>query len=468
MADSQATMAYQEPAGGRNYVTKLALAVGFVGLIALSFSQAGELPGPPVSSRWSYLDNGIIKVGVDLDRGGSIGFLGDVKKGGNVVNVHDLGRWIGQSYYAGPKPFGMVHSAWKDWPWNPVSAGDVYGNASKLLDKKNDGKTLYVKSIPMQWALKNVPGNCTFETWITLEGRIVQVRNRLTNQRKDQKQYSAMDQELPAVYTTGKLHRLMTYTGDSPFADNPITEIPKRPPKDDRPQWTTFFATEYWAALVDDDDWGLGVIHSNVVRFLGGFSGKPIPGGPNDDPTGYIAPVRQEVLDHNIVYKYSYTLVLDSLTNIRKEAYKLRPKSAVPDYHFTHDRKHWWLMNAEDTGFPVKGHWQLKVEKDDPQMFGPEGRWQAKDARTIFVRATYRTTNKVAELFWETADKPGFRSEQSVKFAIVPDGKVRTYEVDLSFSPTYQGTIRRLRFDPVETGRPGETVDVEFISAKKE
>ena len=55
-----------------------------------------------------------------------------------------------------------------------------------------------------------------------------------------------------------------------------------------------------------------------------------------------------------------------------------------------------------------------------------------------------------------------------MKFAIVPDGKFHTYEVDLSGSATYRGTIRRLRFDPVETGRPGETVDVEFISAKKD
>ena len=121
-----------------------------------------------------------------------------------------------------------------------------------------------------------------------------------------------------------------------------------------------------------------------------------------------LVPFRQEVLDHNIVYEYRYTLVLDSLTNIRKEAHKQRRKSAVPDYRFTKDRQHWWLANAQDTGFPLKDCWRLKVEQDDPQMFGPEGCWQAKDALTIFVRAAYRTTNKTAELFWETAEKPGF------------------------------------------------------------
>ena len=42
-------------------------------------------------SRMAYLDNGIIKVGVDLDRGGSIGLLADVRQRCNVVNTHDLG-----------------------------------------------------------------------------------------------------------------------------------------------------------------------------------------------------------------------------------------------------------------------------------------------------------------------------------------------------------------------------------------
>lgn len=438
------------------------------GTVVAQVLATARSPVEAKTPKMSYLDNGLIKIGVDLGRGGSIGYLADAEKGGNVVNVHDLGRWIGQSYYAGPKPFGTAHPGWKDWPWNPVSAGDVYGNPSKAVVTKNDGKTLYVKAIPQQWALKNVPADCTFETWITLEGRTVQVRNRLANERKDQKQYPALDQELPAVYTIGKLHRLMTYTGDRPFTEGSLKEIPNLPGEESKPKWSTFFATEHWAALVDDNDWGLGIIHPGAVRFLGGFHGKANTGGPDDDPTGYVAAVRQEVLDHNIIYEYRYTLVLDSLANIRKAAYQQRPKSGLPDYRFTGDRQHWWFVNSEDTGYPVKGYMRLKVEKNDPQMYGPQGFWDAKDVPKIYIRAAHHTRNRVAEVFWETTDKSGFPAEQKVRFTVQPDGKFHTYEVELSSSPAHRGKIRRLRLDPVETGATGEFVDVEFISVKKE
>ena len=420
------------------------------------------------NQKMTYLENGVIKIGASLDRGGSIGYLADVKRGENVVNVHDLGRWIGQSYYSGPKPFGTPHPAWKDWPWNPVSAGDVYNNPSQLVETKNDGTTLYIKSVPRQWALRNMPADCHFETWITLDGRTARVRNRLTNNRSDRTQYPAMDQELPALYTVGKLHRLMTYAGDKPFADQPLVEIPKKPGHEHKPLWSTFFATEHWAALVSDDDWGLGIIHPQVVRFLGGFYGKSQTGGPTDDPTGYLAPVRHEVLDHNLVYEYEYTLVLDSLANIRKEAYQRRPKFALPDYKFTNDRQHWWFHNAADTDHPIKNCLRVKAEGSDPQMFGPEGHWNAADAPVIFIRAAYHTRNRTAEIYWETADKPGFAPDRKVTFAVEPDGEFHTYEVKLSDSPAYRGAIRRLRFDPVAAGDVGEFVDIAFISVKKD
>ena len=100
-------------------VERILVLVAAVSAMSLGLAEE-KRPLRDGSEKMTYLDNGIIKVGVDLARGGSIGYLADAKEGVNVVNAHDLGRWIGQSYYAGPRPFGTPHPDWKDWPWNPV------------------------------------------------------------------------------------------------------------------------------------------------------------------------------------------------------------------------------------------------------------------------------------------------------------------------------------------------------------
>ncbi len=299
------------------------------------------------AEQMNFLDNGKIRIGVDLDIGGTITFLSRSKDGANLINSHDLGRQVQQSYYSGPRPFGKAHRGWKNWPWNPIGSGDVYNHPGRVVEHSNDGKILYVKTIPMQWALDNVPGECTFETWITLENANAHLRCRLNNHRPDKSQYPAQGQELPAVYSIGKLHRLFTYEGDRPFQGQPLRQI-----QNAGPPWANWKATENWAALVDDRGIGVGVIHPGVYSFIGGFHGKPDSGGPKDDPTGYIAPVRKEILDHNIVYEYRYILTVGTLDDIRAAASANRVKDTRPDDRFDRDRRHWIYHSARDSRFP--------------------------------------------------------------------------------------------------------------------
>jgi hypothetical protein len=415
---------------------------------------------------FTFIENESIRLGIDLKRGGSIGYLAEVATGKNVVNTHDLGRWIGQSYYAGPKPFGTAHPAWKDWPWNPVSAGDVYGFAGEVLEKKVGKNELYVRTRPMQWALKNTPAECTFETWIVLRGRTAEVRHRLNNDRKDEKQYPALDQELPAVYTIGSLHRVFTYTGLKPFTGDALDEIAKKPAKEGKPQWNSFHPTEGWAALVNDEQFGLGLVHHGVGRWLGGFHGVVMKGESKDDPTGYLAPVRREILDAKIAYEYRYTLVLDSVANIRKHAVESRPKDANA-FRFKTDRQGWTLAHATDDG-PPKGSWKVNLEGADPQLTGPEGFWLAADVPTFSVRAAFKSKQAKAQLYWQTTDARSFAGERSLRFDVVPDGTMRTYTIDLTRSKAYTGGITRWRLDPVDRGEPGDMVEVEWIGTGKE
>jgi hypothetical protein len=266
---------------------------------------------------------------------------------------------------------------------------------------------------------------------------------------------------LPAVYGIGELHRLLTYDGPAPFTDGPLREI-----HNVGPPWASWDATENWAALVDKNGKGLGIIHPGVTHFIGGFNSNKAKGGPKDNSTGYMSPVRQEILDHNIVYEYRYGLVVGSLESIRASAVAHRIKDPRPDYHFLEDRQHWTYVNMTDTGFPLKGHLWLKPGPSDPQMIGPEQAWDAKTAPRLYIRAAFRGQRGKAAVFWSTSGSKDFGPERRVEFRFMPDGNFHNYSVNLGSSPNYRGTITRLRFDPIAASSGKLEVALESISWK--
>lgn len=427
--------------------------------LALAFPAAAEDDPAAIAKRkaahvpkMSYLDNGAVKVGVDLNLGGAITYLSASGKDANVVNNWDWGRQVQMSHYSGPDPFRVAGKepakAWAGFGWNPVQAGDHFGHPSKVLESKNDGQELVVRCVPMQWSFPDVPCECTYETRITLDGPAARVRCTLVNARSDKTQYPAHDQELPAVYVNGPYHRLMAYTGAEPFTSGELTRVEKRPAKGDTFPWARFLATERWAAQVDDAGFGLGVYQPGCVAFLGGFAGKPGAGGTKDGPTGYIAPVRQEVLDHNIEYTYEYMLIFGRLADIRKRVADLHGKPAPPRYAFDKDRQGWTMTGATDQGWPVKGVWDVTAEKPAAQLVGPVGFWRAADGPVLTVEAAFRTTADRVRVFWATHTDPTFAADRSAELPVTGDGESRTYTLKLADHPGYKGGIVRLRLDP--------------------
>ncbi len=406
----------------------------------------------------------MIKIGVDLARGGAISYLSESGSSSSVFNTRDLGRFVQQSYFSGPDPFipagATQHAAYAGWGWNPVQAGDVYGNRSQVLAYTNDGTTLYVRSAPKQWALQDVDSECTMELWITLESNRAHVRNRLSNARSDTTRYSARHQELPAIYTVGTLYRLFTYTGTTPFTGDSLTQI-----INSGPPWEYWSSTENWAALVDDQDWGVGVFHPGAYLTAGGFHGPPGVGGPSNDSTGYIAPLHTEFIDHNIVYDYRYTLILGDLNNdIRAYVYAHKPNPR-PTYVFGDNRQNFYPANLSDPAPPYGGFWPLTLDQADPQIVSPPGWWDAADVARVYIRAAYHTQQNQAEVFFAGEDGL-FTGDKRLPITIIPDGKPHTYEVDLSSHPLYVGVITRLRFDPIVIRTSGDTVDLYSITSE--
>lgn len=295
--------------------------------------QSSAYAAEAAFSGMSYLDNGQIKIGVNLDIGGAITYLSKSGSDENIVNSHDWGRQIQMSFYSGPTPFEPKGKKpaeyWKFLGWNPIQSGDTYGNRSKVTDHKNDGKKITVECIPMHWPLDNQPAECQFRLELELLDNTVLASATILNHRSDKSEYSARGQEVPALYTNGTFYRLFTYDGDSPYTKGPLRQITKvwdsgkSPQEMDGGPWDNWTATEQWAALVNDEGFGLGIYSPVTTQFKGGFAGKPGAGGPKDAPTGYISPVKRVQLNHDTVYRYDYTLIVGYLDTIRATVYKL-------------------------------------------------------------------------------------------------------------------------------------------------
>jgi hypothetical protein len=414
----------------------------------------------------SWLDNGTIRLGVDLELGGAITWLSRSGDGPNLVNSFDWGRQIQMSYYSGPVPFiaGTKRPAksWEGLGWNPIQVGDDYGHRSRLLAQRNDGHSLYVKCIPMQWPLEDVPGECTFESWLELDGPVVHARCRLVNARSDHTLYPARGQELPAVYTNGPWHRIISYIGAKPFTNDALTTLEAKPP----PRWDMWDATENWSALVDDAGWGLGVWNPGCVRFGGGFNGKPGAGGPKDGACGYLAPHREEILDHDITHEFRYDLVVGTVAEIRAHVYR-QPRPAIPAWHFTADREGWHYAHATDAGWPIRGELAVRLTEDDPFILSPRFVVAAEAAPVLVIDAAFEEVAAPrAQVFWSSVGQPGFDERHSVRFEGKPDGAFHEYRVRLAESTEYRGAITQVRFDPAD--HAGGTVRVRAVRFTKE
>jgi hypothetical protein len=388
----------------------------------------------------TFLDNGIVRVGVDLSNGAKITFVG-AATGPSTNLVQD----VQPSYYSGPYAEGGFPG------WHAFSSG-----ATTVLASRNDGRTIYTKTLAADERTGTC--ECLFEQWVTIKGRAIHVRNRLTAWRADATRYAASPQELPALYTTGRTYRVFTYDGRRPYTGAPLHEVTEDAGGffSPGPSW---LATEHWAAVVDNGGFGIGLFKPDLVRFAG-TPGTPGGGWVN----GYLAASTTEVIDANQVYDYDDALVVGSLRQIRAYAYANRP-DARPDYRFRTDRQHWWYSGATDRGSPVRGALRFLVGTTDATLHGPEGWWRARSVPVVYVRVRWVSNNsQLAWLSWWSTPRSSFPPNRAL---IVPirDGLFHTYAVPLHDLAGYNGWITGLDLAPDSVDPTGtEVVDVACIS----
>tara|TARA_B110000008_G_scaffold219801_1_gene219717 strand:- start:35 stop:1375 length:1341 start_codon:yes stop_codon:yes gene_type:complete len=416
----------------------------------------------------AFVENEHIRVGVNLKWGGAVTHVSE-PGGPNLINSHDLGRQIQQSYYSGPANYQREGKEkakhWGNFPWNPIQTGDAFDNGSEVLEHRVQGDTLYVKTIPNLWPMNNDAGECVMETAITIasDGPKLLYWARLTNRRSDKSQYTAKPQEIPAIYANGPWHRLMTYTGDKPFTGEPLREI-RNGHKEPWP-WVKFLATERWAALVNDKGTGIGVCVPEVREFHGGFAGRQRgTGDEKSTNTGYMSPMTTEILDHNIVYEYSCTMILGSLEEIREEARSLAAKDGLPSWEFETSRNSWFYANGKDGGWPLPeggGLSPVPTKKGrSVRLISPYTFWRAESAASVQIELSSKSAGKM-QLFWRdtppaaASTKPsqwrawrdtGLQKARSVS-ADIPQGSRKKVTIKLAGAAGYQGGLTGLAID---------------------
>jgi hypothetical protein len=268
-------------------------------LIPLSLTAADT------GSNTRFIDNGDVKIGVDLDSGGSIFWFSELPGDRNLLNHHDRGRFIQQSYYGKPDGSRWVEKAWR---WNPVQGGDYKGKPARVLETRGSKDGLYVKSVPVNWAGGEELDECRMEEWISLHGKVARIRFRFTYSGTTE--HPPAHQELPAVFVDHDLADLVFYKGDQPWTGAPLAK--------ERPGWPNEgrVATEEWAGYVGPDGRGLGVFFPSSPKLTSyRHPGQP---GPKGGGCSYFAPVQTLRIKPGFVHDYTIHLTIGSAEEMRR------------------------------------------------------------------------------------------------------------------------------------------------------
>ena len=321
-----------------------------------------------------------VKLGVNLKNGGAIDYLSSLNEGiglsrtlngevfvghggdeilleddVNLINAHDTGRLVQQSYYgtrgdsiADPKDDyhcgkyehdGNLDTPPVEWPYNPVQGGDQYLNFGQLIDVQVTETSVYVKCRPMDWAKNGSVTPFYMENRYTIEedpvfGEYVKVENKCTD-FSGYVHNNVRDQELPAFYGITPLGTMATYKGDKPWQNAEPSY------NSDLPFWSPggpdsrFNATENWIGWVNDDHWGIGLYVPDVQRMLAGRAGYSVSFDeigiePSQAaPTTYVAPLGVFSMPVYESFGYAYYLKLDYVDGFRAFFSSLHKGGAV-------------------------------------------------------------------------------------------------------------------------------------------
>ena len=281
---------------------------------------------PVLAEKTYYFENDRYRVGVELCWGGGLSYLMDKKcpvEGlENLLNCHDTGRLVQQSYYGtSDPPYVCGEFMGNRWGYNPVQGGDRGNHKSKLIDVRVSDGEVYVKCRPRDWGHDGGTTYAYMENRYRLEGDVLRVENRFVD--FSGWIHPVRSQEMPAFYTVSYLNNYYWYDGDKPWTDDALSI------RNDLPFWPTDWAyctfipregnTEVWSAFADDGGYGLGIFTPNIQHTLAGRHEYDGSKDPMAGSCGYIAPIRQMALECFQPVQYTYLIAAGQVEDIRAQ-----------------------------------------------------------------------------------------------------------------------------------------------------
>ena len=463
--------------------------------------EAIEVPGDTTY----YLENDTLKLGIALHWGGAINYFENktCKIDGltNLVNCHDTGRLIQQSYYGTigeNNSYEPEASFGSLWHYNPVQGGDQYGNGGRLIDFQVTDNSVYIKSQPCDWAKRGSFTPFYTENTYTIEEDYIHVDNRAVDFSGWEHPYHG--QEIPSVYVTSYLNVFVCYDGDKPWTGDELT-ITRNARFWDHGGQLAYFpenSTETWFAWIsEEDDFGLGVYVPGLDAVGGGRNEPEVrdkdAAGGSTSFGGAWNVIRLKTFEP---VTYSYLLTAGSLSEIR--GLFTEHKNFVENTDLQRDTlpqekpyipedidglinpdlskaanggiitTHNCTMEYDTTEEALK----LTTTSDDclitlrydnaPLVLN------AEDYTTLKIVYMIPTTNRCnaynAELYPCAGDKKAPASDNLMWISgLIMDGKYHTLTIDLKKSHTWRGQVNQIRFDHFNHSESGDIMYIKSI-----
>lgn len=257
------------------------------------------------------IDNGTVTVRIDPEKGGAIVWLSWRGHPGNAVNVHDPGRLIQQSYYAGRavdrRPEGQ-HAAWSPWPWNPIQAGGVGSWARMMrLERTADGG-LVGETAPRLWDMPEEEADAVIRQVTRLEegfGNVVSLEGEIECRRHGGDRWGPpvpRHQELPACYLTRSFGTVKIYRGEGRWQEE---RIPAGPP------WGHVKPPRGTLGCFDAVGQGVAVFSPDATEAWNvGPHGDGASDDSSADPCMHVAPIATASLGPRSVFRFRAWLVV--------------------------------------------------------------------------------------------------------------------------------------------------------------